>query len=51
MNLVGYMNTHYIIAALCAVTAVISFLFLRDSPATANREVTPLMPKIIGRSR
>ena len=47
MNLVGYMNTHYIIAALCAVTAVISFLFLRDSPATANREVTPLMPKII----
>lgn len=47
MNLVGYMNTHYIIAALCAVTAVISFLFLRDSPATANREVTPLMPKIM----
>ena len=47
MNLVGYMNTHYIIAALCAVTATISFLFLRDSPATANREVTPLMPKII----
>ena len=47
MNLVGYMNTHYIIAALCAVTAIISFLFLRDSPATANREVTPLMPKII----
>ena len=47
MNLVGYMNTHYIIAALCAVTTIISFLFLRDSPATANREVTPLMPKII----
>ena len=47
MNLVGYMNTHYIIAALCAVTATISFLFLRDSPSTANREVTPLMPKII----
>ena len=47
MNLVGYMNTHYIIAALCAVTAIVSFLFLRDSPATANREVTPLMPKII----
>ena len=47
MNLVGYMNTHYIIAALCAVTATVSFLFLRDSPATANREVTPLMPKII----
>ncbi len=51
MNLVGYMNTHYIIAALCAVTATISFLFLRDSPATANREVTPLMPKIMRRSR
>ena len=47
MNLVGYMNTHYMIAGLCAVTATISFLFLRDSPATANREVTPLMPKII----
>ena len=47
MNLVGYMNTHYMIAGLCAVTAVVSFLFLRDSPATANREVTPLMPKII----
>ena len=29
------------------MTATISFLFLRDSPATANREVTPLMPKII----
>ena len=47
LSLVGYMNTHYIIAGLCAVTATISFLFLRDSPATANREVTPLMPKII----
>ena len=45
--LVGYMNTHFMIAGLCAVTAVVSFLFLRDSPATANREVTPLMPKII----
>ena len=47
LSLVGYMNTHYMIAGLCAVTAVVSFLFLRDSPATANREVTPLMPKII----
>ena len=47
LSLVGYMNTHYMIAGLCAVTATISFLFLRDSPATANREVTPLMPKII----
>ena len=47
LSLVGYMNTHYMIAGLCAVTAVVSFLFLRDSPATANREVTPLMPKIM----
>lgn len=44
---IGYMNTHYAIAALCAVTAIICFFFMKDSPATANREVAPLMPKIV----
>lgn len=43
---IGYMNTHYLVAALCAIMAVVCFFFLKDSPATANREVTPLMPKI-----
>ena len=32
---------------ICAVTAAISFFFLKDSPATIGREVTPLMPKIV----
>ena len=44
---IGYFPTHILIAVICAVTAVISFVFLKDSPATIGREVTPLMPKII----
>ena len=44
---IGYFPTHILIAVICAVTAVISFVFLKDSPATIGREVTPLMPKIV----
>ena len=44
---IGYFQTHVLIAVICAVTAAISFFFLKDSPATIGREVTPLMPKIV----
>lgn len=42
----GYMTTHIIIAAIVAVSALLCWLMLRDSPARAGRKVEPMMPKL-----
>ncbi|MFD7075443.1 nitrate/nitrite transporter [Nocardioides sp. NPDC059952] len=46
----GYVTTHVIIAAALAVTAVVVWLFLRDS-STWKPQREPFVPKIIGAAR
>ncbi len=44
---IGYLPTHLLIAGIMAVTAVLCWLFLRDSPVwEPSRQ--PLVPKVIG---
>lgn len=42
----GYFATHVIIAAIVAVSAVLCWLMLRDSPARAGVPVEPVVPKL-----
>ena len=42
----GYFTTHVIIAAIVAVSAVLCWLMLRDSPARAGVPVEPVVPKL-----
>ena len=44
---IGYVNTHYLIAAVMVVVAVVVWIFMKESPAwTPNPQ--PLLPKITG---
>ena len=42
----GYLPTHFVVAGVVLVTALIVWLFLRDSPVWLQREATPMLPKL-----
>lgn len=46
VNGMGYLGAHVLIAVLVAVTAVICWVALRESPARRGLEPTPMMPKL-----
>ncbi|MGW9167765.1 nitrate/nitrite transporter [Agromyces sp. NPDC055658] len=44
---IGYLPTHLLVAGIMAATAIIVWLFLRDSPAWESSR-QPLVPKVVG---
>lgn len=48
---IGYLPAHFVIAGVVLAAAVMSFLFLRNSPVHAEKTVEPMVPKILGALR